>query len=221
MTPAQLQEYLKNKLIGSIDEALKHLRIAFRENKNRDDEVILLMAELEVLVYQERIQVEKTEEIRRLTNSLRQRTLSLINEIQEPETKVYNLSSLRFEKILVLSPNEIRVKDMEKLFPDSIWKSVDVKLQADSSSIKNIKTFEVIVFDNHISDKEQARANELENLESLIASSNQYILYFGIFSELVQKYPKRIYATNSIFSFHGRLQELLSFAREFPASSKS
>jgi hypothetical protein len=180
MTPAQLQEYLKNKLIGSIDEALKHLRIAFRENKNRDDEVILLMAELEGLVYQERIQVEKTEEIRRLTNSLRQRTLSLINEIQEPETKVYNLSTMRFEKILVLSPNEIRVKDMEMLFPESIWKNVSVKLQRDRTSIQDLDTYEVIVFDNHINDKDQAKANELENLGNLIPTlaNTFFILVF-------------------------------------------
>lgn len=214
MTSTELQEHLKSRLITSIDDTLKQLRVAFEKNEEVYDSIILLTAEYTSLLQKELIRTESADEIGLKMNGLRSRILTLIKLITEAETKRYNFSFTRLEKILVLSPTEQRKGEMKKLFPDQLWKRVAFYTTTDLSSINELDTYELLVFDNHDSpDPDRPPA-----LEYLLEHTTKYILFYGGQSTLVREKHTRIYAANSIFSFHGRLQELLTFVREFPTA---
>lgn len=212
MTSEQLRELLKTKLIASIDDVLKQLRIAFEKNEEVSDAIILLSAEYTSLVQKEMTRTESFDHIELKKNQLRSSVLSLIKLIDTEETKRYNFSFTRLEKILVVSPTEKRKAEMKKLFPDQLWKNISFCSTAALPSPGEIDTYELIVFDNH----ESPDPDRPPALEYMLDNTSKYILFYGGQSALVREKPTRIYAANSIFSFHGRLQELLTFVREFP-----
>lgn len=214
MTTTQLQHHLKSRLIISIDDVLKQLHIAFEKNEDTYDTIVLLNAEYTSLVQKELGRTEATTEIEIKMNSLRSRVLALIKLIGEAETKRYNFAFTRLEKILVLSPNDQRKEEMKKLFPGQLWKNVSIHSIAHVPPVSELETYELIVFDNY----DSPNPDRPPALEYLIDNTSKYILFYGGQSSLVRDKPTRIYATNSIFSFHGRLQELLTFVREFPES---
>lgn len=211
MTLEDLKRHLKSRLESSIADTIQQLRQIVENDEELEDELIVISGHYGDLLRRERTQLEAQDDIDRKVNNVRKGINDLIKKINTIP-KLYDLSITRFDKILVICPNDERLKPMAALFPEKTWKNVKFDASGKLPSKRRLRDYEVVVFDNFT----DPIIDQPSLLEKILKSSTKYILYYGPYSSLVTKYSTRIYSTNSIFSFHGRLQELLSYVRDFP-----
>lgn len=213
MTLAAIKKHFKSRLIDDLGSTLQQLQQVFEKNEALYNAVIALSAEYMDLIKRERQNLENQDLIDRKMNNLRKRVIDTIDEITESEVNIYNLLFSRFDKILVVCAATERKPAMQQLFTAQLWQDVEVVDELELSSITNMQVYKLLVFDNN-------GTNTQPNpplLAHLLEHTSKYILYYGsIHSDLVKENSNRVYSANSIFSFHGRLQELLDYVRDFP-----
>lgn len=213
MTLLEIKKRLKAHLIDDLGGTLQQLLRVFEKNEELYNAVIALSAEHIGLIKREIQNLENQDDIDRKMNSLRKRVIDTIDQITEVEANIYNLLFSRFDKILVVCAESERKAAMQQLFEAQLWKEVEIVAGTELSPIPNLKSYRLLVFDNNGNSPDP----NPPLLADLLAQTPKYILYYGsTHSDLVKNHPTRVYSANSIFSFHGRLQELLNFVRDFP-----
>lgn len=213
MILAEIKKHLKSQLVNDLGGTLQQLQQVFEKNEVHYNGVIVLSAEYMDLIKRERQNSESQDTIDRKMNSLRKRVIDTIDEITESEVVIYNLLFAHFDKILVVCADVERKPAMQQLFAAALWQDVEILDGLELPPAANVQPYKLVVFDNNGA---QASPNP-PLLAQLLQHTSKYILYYGsVHSDLVKDNPTRVYSANSIFSFHGRLQELLNYVRDFP-----
>lgn len=213
MTLEEIKKYFKSHLINDLGDTLQQLLQVFEKNTKQYNAIISLSGEYMSLLKKERQNSESPDDLHRKMNGLRNRVIETIDEMDEPEVNIYNLLFSQFDKILVICASTERKSALEDLFSAPRWAHVEISAKPILPSAASLRTYKLVVFDNNGS---LASASP-PLLEQLLKETNKYVLYYGSsHSTLVSEYSHRVYSANSKFSFHGRLQELLSYVRDFP-----
>jgi hypothetical protein len=196
------QEFIKNA--GKVLQTLLHIFAASPEEFNA---VILLSQDQERMANAElRGITDANFESRK--NAFGNRLLNLIDRIRDEDAAAYYLTESRFQKILVICKTPDRKPFMEKLLPASRWKSVRIDTRGIPLTPAETADYELIVFDNSPFDTDQGTHALLRNY---LAPEHPYVLYFGATLPFLNDYPEKVYFSNSIFSFHSRLQEMVNY----------
>lgn len=210
MYKIDIQEQLKDLITRNTGEVLQVLRKIFDNNKDRLNEVVLLLARF----YKYRASLRKnllTHQQEALEFSwINDKVLELVDLISEEEAAAYELEQSIFQRILVVCKSPTREEYLENLFPSNYYKELKVEGSGVPLPMEEANAFDLIIFDNH-PPGEKDDPNEL--LKHYLDNTTPYILYFGPNLPLLYQYPERAYFTNSVFSIHARIREMIEYLK--------
>ncbi|WP_148270540.1 hypothetical protein [Haliscomenobacter hydrossis] len=192
---------------------MQTLQQVFAANPDEFNALILLSQDQERILKDEILGL-KDASFETRKNALNNRLLSLIDRIREEDASAYVLAESRFQKILVVCKMAERQTFMEKLLPPSRWKSVHIDCSQLPLHPTRTQEYELIIFDNYPFDTDQGQHTLLRHY---LAPEHPYLLYFGTQLPFLNDYPEKVYFSNSIFSFHSRLQEMVNYLQNISA----
>lgn len=207
-----LHHHLKDLLIKNDGEVLQILQKVFISNISNLNEVILQMRALEDLKKDRRNGTLRAEEENLRLRKIHSSILGLIDEITPDEAAAYELENAIFKRILVVCKSPEREEFMRKLFPEDVYKGVEFEISGAPRPASSVNRFDLVVFDNEPSDTTDG-PNTL--LLHYLDNTAPYLLYFGTTLPLLYKYPAKAYFTNSVFSLHARLDEMITYLKYF------
>ena len=213
MSAASLKLTLKQELIKNPGKVLQKLQQVFVANPDEFNAVILLSQDQERIAMEE-ITGLKDHNFEVRKNGLNKRLLDLIDRIRAEDVSAYILAESRFQKILVICKMPERQVFMKKLLPDTRWKSIHIDSSQLPFNPAQTQEYELIIFDNYPFDTDQGQH---ELLRHYLAPEHPYLLYFGTQLPFLNDYPEKVYFSNSIFSFHSRLQEMVNYLQNISA----
>jgi hypothetical protein len=209
----QLQQELQPKFIRNYKEVLQLLLDIFEPSSPHYSFVILLMRRAETN--------ERDRSVMELSNysmeenTISRDTLNLISKISEEEAKTYLIKTAKFNKILVLCKDEQRPDDIQRIFSKRYYKGLTIKHITGLLPIRELKEYELIIFDNFPNDGYHGIEGILKSYLDLVKEEQIPMLYFGPhLSELQDEaYSEYIYFANSKFSIHSRIEEMLLYLK--------
>lgn len=213
MKSNELKMSLKTSLIKNTGEVLQRLQQIFKNNTAAFNAVILLSQNYQQLLTENIMGMKDTSSFTQF-NEINNRLLNLIDLIQEEEACAYNLEQAQFQKIIVICKTNLRQPAMQLLFPSSRWKMVTIDASGSPLDLEILKEYELMVFDNTPYDNDNGQH---ELLKYYLDVPGPCILYYGDYLKLLTEYSEKVYAANSIFSFHSRLQEMISYMQNVKA----
>jgi hypothetical protein len=211
-----LQSQLKEQITRNIGEVLQSLKRIFANNAKLLNDTILLLLRYEELLSEKRQDTLSPSEYNRENNKLNLAVLELIDRISEEEALAYEAENSIFQKILIICPNEDRKKYMSRLFPKQYYKNTEYDWSGKKLPLETIDEYQLLVFDDMESTDEYFAL-----YGHYLANATPYILYFG-----KRRVPDRqgeklkAYFTNSDFSLHARLQEMMTYIKYTQDSKK-
>ena len=213
MSAESLKLSLKRESIKNMGKVLQTLQQVFAVNPDEFNALILLSQDQERISKEELLGL-KDASFETRKNALNNRLLSLIDRIREEDASAYVLAESRFQKILVVCKMAERSAFMKKLLPDTRWKCIYIDSKQLPLAPAQTQDYELIIFDNHPFDTDQGQHNLLRHY---LAPEHPYLLYFGLQLPFLNDYPEKVYFSNSIFSFHSRLQEMVNYLQNISA----
>ena len=146
-------------------------------------------------------------------NKIRNNLFEVLQDMDLDTIKQYQLRESIFNRIIIICRDDSRINFMTNLFPEKFYKNVKVLLKEEFSLIPKEET-SLIIYDNFPSDMHSRKIGPF--LQSVLDNDSiKYILYFGPspIPELNRKYSNKVYSSNSKFSIHSRLNEMLLFLK--------
>lgn len=145
----------------------------------------------------------------RAFNDLNFRLMNLIDSLEEEDVRTtYPLQEEIFEKILVVCKQAERKSYLKKFFPDTYF----IHVAYDDSTEKfDAENYDIVIFDDHPFDPQD---KEESFLRKYLNTNKPYVLYFSNgLSSAVREHPEKAYFSNSVFSLHARLFEMLNYLK--------
>lgn len=210
MQKKRIQSQLKDLITRNSREVLQILRKIYDNNKQYHNEVIELLTRFNRLSGDRRTNVKSTENLEVQINQLNRSIIELIDLISEEEAAAYELEQSIFQRILVVCKSPTREEYLENLFPSNYYKELKVEGSGVPLPMEEANAFDLIIFDNY-PPGEKDDPNEL--LKHYLDNTIPYILYFGPNLPLLYQYPERAYFTNSVFSIHARIREMIEYLK--------
>lgn len=138
--------------------------------------------------------------------NLHSRLLNFIDMLSEKDVKAsFHLKDEIHERILVVCKTPERVKYMGGFFPNEYFVNLKYSEPGEKSSAEK---FDIVLFDNSPHDSDEGKH---ELLKHYLDDAKPVVLYFGAFLPVLNNYPEKAYATNSVFSLHARIGEMVEF----------
>lgn len=217
-THMQLQKQLKEKMLLNLGETLKILSDIFLKDTSTSHDISVVHAnharfEREVRLGKMRHEDERIE-FAKFSDSV----LSFIQQITEEVAADYDLRNSIFSKILVICRSEARVTVMKKIFSASYYKKITYDISQQPLPLEEIKDYDLLIYDNDPF-LDDSHPHELLRHYLALTPHKPYILYSGQTLKLLYQYPEKAYFSNSIFSIHARIQEMMSFIKYYQAES--
>ncbi len=206
----QLKLALKTQLIKKRGEVLQTLQKIFETNNEKINTIILFSQKHEELLNTE-LRGLKDSSFESSNNILSDRILQFIDTITEEDALAYNLSQSKFQKILVICKVPERESFMRSFFPAERWKATEFNASGQPLETEYVNQFDLIVFDNepHNSDVDQDAL-----LKYYLGETTLPIFYYGGYLKLLDDYKMRVHSANTVFSFHGRLEEMINYLNQ-------
>lgn len=217
----KLQKQLKQMVEKNLREVLQMLKQVF-EHTNKYNLVISLNTQLNELTNHRIIGSLSKEEELRTFNQISNNILMLIDQIDEEIASAYELEHSIFTRFLVICKSPERKVYLQRLFPETRYKEVHFDYSLLPYPKETTNTYDLIVFDNlpHQGIYDEETNNKFDHLlPYYLEETLPLVLYLGPFSSLINQYPEKVYASNSIFSIHARIQEMMSFIKYYQAES--
>ncbi len=212
----QLKKELRDIITNNLGNALKRLMTVLNKDREIYDEFILLKMRFKTWRSKKNAGVETNENINIEKNALARDMLQFIRRLEEGDlSPTYHLMEETHEKILVVCKSEERINYMKKLLPEEYFVNVDYSQPREKIDVKEK---DIILFDNQPYEDEN---NDDGLLLHYCGQSDGVILYFGGFLKIINNYPEKVYATNSVFSIHARINEMIEFLKYKNASNFS
>ena len=144
-------------------------------------------------------------------NKLTLRILHFIRDLRPEQIRQnYKISEQIRENILIVCKEE-REKMMLAFFPDDYFPNV--KTHFIGENLPNFKETKIVIFEDLERPYSKVKNNvNLEKYLKAINETNTYMLYFGS-SQPYDEYGDIAYFSNSKFSLHARLKELLDYIK--------
>lgn len=151
--------------------------------------------------------VADREEVQRSKNDLVRRVLEFVDNLEKEDfQRTEWLLDYIYERIMVVCKSKERTKYLEQFFPIKYFGS----LRFDYSQKKvNVDDVDILIYD----DTPSVKDHDDELLRYFIIETLPVVLYFGRHSQLVWEYPEKAYATNSVFSLHARIREMINYLK--------
>lgn len=207
-----LHRHLKLLLLKNDGEVLQILLKVFAKNTDNFNQVILKMRELEDLKKERIKETLSADDVNRRQNKIHDSILKLIDLISEDEAAAYELENAIFKPILVVCKSPDRKKEMRKLFPKDVYKGTKIDHSGKPLAADYVNKFKILIFDDYPFDGPDNQTLLIHYLDN----TKPYILYFGPpNNKLLFNYPAKAYFTNSVFSLHARLDEMITYLKYF------
>jgi len=204
----QLKLELKKLIIYGVGDVLKRLGDIFNPGSKKYNELLIHRAAYELVMKDIRLeQLNHLNSNQQLIN-LTKKMLAFIEILEEEDILApVPFQDLTYKSILIACKIPERKSFFEELFPKSYFKNVYCENSIEKLPTKNI---DIIIYDDfpaHPDGKiDTVLKHYLENTEPVL-------LWYGIYSNLIKKYPEKAYSANSVFSLHSRLQEMINFLK--------
>lgn len=202
---------LKKMIADSLGNVLKKLDQVL-DDKSTDCYNNFIMLTMEFKQWDTRqIQAAQTAEVMNLElRNLTHRLLRFIDGLEAADIlQTAYLKEEIYEKILVVCKAPERVAYMQKFFPPSYFKNVNY----DGSGIHSLPNgYDIVLFDNYPQEPEPDEDGKNELLKHYL-QEQPLLLYFGANLPLLYKFPEKAYATNSVFSLHARIFEMINYIK--------
>lgn len=196
---------LKNKSISNFEVALNELVAYLEANSTIFNRYTVIRGAFQAFKNNRDLGVLSGEEVRIQRNKIHLGILNIIDEITE-EIPLPSKSNIK--DILVVCKIEERLKIMDSLIRLGKYENIKVDDSGKELSADEVKDYKLIIFDNFPkADKEP----EETLLKHYLNNTNPLLLYFGQQLDLLKEYPEKAYFSNSIFSIHSRIEEMLRF----------
>lgn len=210
MEKRSLKSQLKDQLTKNSGEVLQILRQIFDNNQQYLKEVLVNLAEYNRLKSQDRSGTRTQESLSLSFNKLNSNIFDLIDLITAEEAAAYELGQSIFQHILVVCKSADRKEYMKGLFPAKYYKQLGIDATGTPMLKKEVDVFDLIIFDNHPAEGKDG-PNTL--LKYYLKETTPYLLYFGPNLPFLYDYPDRAYFTNSVFSIHARVREMIEYLK--------
>jgi hypothetical protein len=141
--------------------------------------------------------------------SVTTRLMNFIDGLKEEDVHAYaSFKESIYDKILVVTYSKERESYLEKFFPELYFRNIEY----DSSKEKLVldRDIDIIIYDSP-----KLAKDEIDDLLDyyLNLDDESVILYFGTFSRQLLGFPEKAYATNSVFSLHARINEIITYLK--------
>lgn len=210
MQSIELKSSLQDLLVKSTGQTLQALQKIFATNQREQHLLIKLRKDHQELLDSEMMGM-RGENFETNKHRLTFNILQLIDTITEEDAIAYNLSQSKFQKILVICKVPERESFMRSFFPAERWKATEFNASGQPLETEYVNQFDLIVFDNepHNSDGEQHAL-----LKYYLGETTLPIFYYGGYLKLLDDYKMRVHSANTVFSFHGRLEEMINYLNQ-------
>ncbi|MEO1257800.1 MAG: hypothetical protein AAFZ15_03355 [Bacteroidota bacterium] len=146
--------------------------------------------------------------LKRESNQILQGLLNFIDLLDEKDLKPgFNLMEEIPEKILVVCKTEARLKYLNNLLPEEYFVNVEYAAPGSQHEAEGI---EIIIFDNDPYDDD---GGQHQLIKYYLEKTDPVLLYFGKTLKFLHDYPEKAYFSNSIFSIHARINEMIGFLK--------
>lgn len=205
----QLKKELKLTITDNIGNVLKRLgEILNDKEKGSFNEYLVFQSRHVQWKRNQRSGTVSDEALRREGNKLGQNLMDFIDDLEEKDLNpTYHILEETHEKILVVCKTEDRITYMKGLLPDEYFANVDYAIVGEKQPSKGM---DIVVFDNTPHQDEKSDGGLFLHYCS---EDDPVILYFGSFLPIINHYPEKVYATNSVFSIHARIKELTEYLK--------
>jgi len=205
---SDLQLSLKRILADNLGQCIKQLEASLDPRQDVWNELVALLAEFNRLERENMSNLLSREEYNQDFAKLTQRTLFLIDNLQERDlSAVRQLREEIHERILVVTRPE-RQAYMERFFSKNYFKNVEYICYGDPLPEQR--------FDLTLLEDIQPEPLSAMLMEQYVDSIGSYILYFGEKFPLNKaRYADKVYFAGSIFSLYARIKEMLDFIKYF------
>lgn len=209
----QLKADLKNKIANNKIDSVIQILITVFQDLNKINIVRSKQRERSAIEDERRKNIIKDDDYKITSNKIANILLELIDEITDTEATLYYIHNTVFQKILVLCRDEKRIEYMEKLFKKKFFENTSVTHDLEFKNESN-STFDLIIYDNFPKDMNSSKISS--KLKEILDNDKiKNILFFGPenIPDLQKKHSDRVYFSNSKFSIHSRLNEMLLFLK--------
>lgn len=205
---SSLQLTLKRALTDNLGQCIKQLEASLDPRREAWNECLQLLADFNRLERENMGNLLSREEYNRDFARLTQRTLFLIDNLQEGDiSAVRRLREEIHERILVVTRPERRAY-MERFFSHNYFKNVTYIHYGDPVPAER--------FDLALLEDVQPEPFSAMLMEQYADSLGAYIIYFGEKFPLERaRYADKVYFANSIFSLYARIKEMLDFMKYY------
>jgi len=221
----QLISELETKITTNIEEVFSILNEVFTSKTDKEDlhDLILLKARKERVKRDGRKGTITYENSETTNNQIIDGTLELIRKIDNDAANLYYFKNSIFKRIVIVCRDKERIEVMQKLFASRFYKQVDKPIiDTDFLFIEEQSKIDLVIYDNF--PKETARtAIPTPLIEILNSNKTMPVLFFGpdMLSDLHENYSDQVYFSNSKFSIHSRIQEMLLFIKHDAATANN
>lgn len=214
-----LIEELKEKFQEKPNEVVKDLVEIFKFGNTENQNIILIRtSELSKLIKKQMKGIVSDKDQSKY-NEIYDVALNLINEITEEEAFAFHLSNSILKRILIVCRTKERLQTMKDLFPKKTYHDREVIFQDDFFK-ENTEHTSLIIYDDF--PRQPFSKGLTSELKDVLNNSGKIPLLFfspDTITELHKKYSERVYFSNSIFSIHSRIKEMLLYLRINPTST--
>ncbi|HMO41100.1 MAG TPA: hypothetical protein PKC76_18980 [Saprospiraceae bacterium] len=200
---------LKKMIADNFGNVLKKLERILKPDSSSYNTLLVLAGEFKQWNNRQMQNVQSQETLTQESNNLKVRLMDLIDSLEEKDVlSAFSLQEEIFEKILVVCKQPERKSYMKRFFPEAYFMHVAYD---DATMQYNPENYDIIIFDDHPFDSKD-KAEQL--LRRYLNTSKPYVLYFGNGqSSAVREHPEKAYFSNSVFSLHARLFEMLNYLK--------
>lgn len=200
---------LKKMLADNFGNVLKKLDQVLKSDSPCYNTLLVLTREFKQWNNKQIQNVQSREISNQEFNDLNYRLMSLIDSLDEDDVRsAFSLQEEIFEKILVVCKQAERKDYMKRFFPETYFIHVDYD---DATGQYDAEAYDIVIFDDHPFDPQD---KEEQLLRQYLHTNKPYVLYFSNGqSNAVREHPEKAYFSNSVFSLHARLFEMLNYLK--------
>lgn len=206
--PLQLE--LKEQLISSDNEVLQKLKKIYERNTDNFNLVITQMSKIEDLNRRRIKDIVTPAEDKQERSKIQDAIFYLIDAITEEEAAAYELENAVFKRFLVICKNQERAAYMKGLFPERVFKETVIDGSGAPLPAEEVNKYDLVIFDNN---PDEGKDGENALIRYYLDNTESYLLYLGAHLNLLLNYPEKAYFSNSIFSLHARIEEMMTYLK--------
>jgi hypothetical protein len=200
---------LKKTIADNLGQTLKELHLILNTKTKAYDDYLILSSAFKSYLNSFIRDTKSNRELNVELANITQRVIVFIDSLEEDHLDYGKLLEREyFESILIVCKEESRVKFFQPLFPVDYFHGVKYDFSGISQDTED---FDIVIYDDNPPHDSKEEQDQL--LLHYLKSKKPYVLYFGKRSPLIWDYPEKAYATNSIFSVHARLNEMINYIK--------